>query len=72
MGKDKETKLSYKPFEENRPRARNTINLPQNRTPHTTNVSTPEDAFSLYLDNQLLKMIIKYTNIEGTNKRGNE
>ena len=72
MGKDNNTKWSDKPFEENRPRARNIIHFPQNRTPNTSNVSTPEDAFLLYIDNKLVNMMIKYTNAEGKKKRGNE
>ena len=44
------------------------MNFPVNRIPNTLTVSTPEEAFLLYIDSKIVNMIVKYTNKEG--KRG--
>ena len=85
FGKDHKIRWQNKPFDEIRTPAKHIMNIPKNRTPHTSNVNSPKDSFLLYIDNKLkddsfllyihnkLKdMIIKYTNAETTKKRGNE
>ena len=68
LGKDKKTEWSKSPFDESQTPARNVINLPANKTPNTSDVKTPMDAFLLYIDNKLLNIMIKFTNIEGQKK----
>ena len=45
MGKNNVTEWSSKPFEEIRPRARNIVKLPLNRTPNTAHVRTQKIHF---------------------------
>ena len=45
------------------------IDFPFNRIQNTLTVSTPEEAFFLYIDSKIVNMIVKYTNKEGK-KRG--
>ena len=37
----------------------------QKRTPNIAHVRLPEDAFFLYINDNLIDMTIRYTNIEG-------
>ena len=60
LGKDKKTEWSKSPFDESQTPARNVINLPANKTPNTSDVKTPMDAFLLYIDNMNDILVLKH------------
>ena len=50
--------------------AANIVNLPRNRIPNTNQAITPADCFDLYISPDIIRDIVKYTNLEGVRQKG--
>ena len=50
--------------------AANVLNLPANQIPGTGSASTPTECFELFITEDILRTIVKYTNEEGVRQRG--
>ena len=50
--------------------AANIVNLPRNRIPNTNQATTPADCFDLYMSHDIIRDIVKYTNLEGVRQKG--
>ncbi|GFS06962.1 PiggyBac transposable element-derived protein 4 [Elysia marginata] len=48
----------------------NVVTLPWNRIPGTQNVTSPAEAFELFISRNMLSLVVKYTNEEGKRQRG--
>lgn len=72
LGKDKVTQWNTKPFPEARTPAKNLLKIPKNRIPNTDHVTSPGDAFSLFINDKMIRMIVHFTNKDGQRGKGDQ
>ncbi|GFN87506.1 PiggyBac transposable element-derived protein 4 [Plakobranchus ocellatus] len=61
-----------KPFPDTRTPSKNILKISKNKTPVTNHVTLPNDAFHLFVDDNMIQKIVHYTNIEGKREKGKE